>query len=94
MRKYIGGLFNLVSIWTQVVLDNGWKHLATQDLWSKVQPSLSTDVMMPMGRGRKDMCSVVYTVSMATMCVPSSNYCECRLNHSALYYALYYGHYM
>ena len=43
----------------------GCKHLSTQDLWYKVQPSLSADVTMPMGRGRKDLFGVVHTVSVA-----------------------------
>ena len=37
-----------------MVLDSEWKNLATQDLWCKVRPSLSTDVTKLMGRGRKD----------------------------------------
>ena len=48
--------------WTQVIF--GWKHLPTQDLWSKVQPSLSADVIMPIDRGTEDMFSVVHTINM------------------------------
>ena len=54
-HKYVVDCLIYFDVWTQVVLDSEWKNLATQDLWCKVRPSLSADVMMPMGRGRKDM---------------------------------------
>ena len=43
------------------ILSVKW-NLATQDLWSKVQPSLSTDVTMLMGRGRQDMFMLSYII--------------------------------